>query len=182
MTTICESKQFWSCQMCSYVNSDNAHLACQMCRSPRNLKRVSNSSLQKSDTSLGIDITGMNLKDDKATQNEFKSTAYDESYDSNNCSFAVWSDSDRVEWKCQLCTYMNKSALHLTCDMCGNARPSSENDDMNFSQDLGNASYSTLQAYVSERSSRKQEERLMKARLKEISKHQDQLWEETKIE
>merc|ERR1712232_161710 len=102
-----------------------------MCRSPRNLKRVSNSSLHKSDTSLGIDITGLKLKDDKPAQNEFKSSAYDDSYDSNNNSFAVWNDSDRVEWKCQLCTYMNKSALHLTCNMCGNPRPCSEMDDMN---------------------------------------------------
>lgn len=39
-------------------------------------------------------------------------------------SFANWSISDNGAWTCIACTYVNTNVLHLTCEVCGQDRPS----------------------------------------------------------
>jgi hypothetical protein len=39
-------------------------------------------------------------------------------------SFANWSISDQGAWACVACTFVNTNPLHLTCEVCGQKRPS----------------------------------------------------------
>ena len=39
-------------------------------------------------------------------------------------SFANWSISDQGAWTCVACTFVNTNPLHLTCEVCGQKRPS----------------------------------------------------------
>jgi hypothetical protein len=60
--------------------------------------------------------------DSKLTQNHTAKPATLEAKDFQ-MSFANWSISDQGAWTCVACTYVNTNVLHLTCEVCGQNRP-----------------------------------------------------------
>jgi hypothetical protein len=98
-------------------------------------------------------------------------------------SFANWSMSDNGAWTCIACTFVNVNPLHLTCEICGQNRPSSKDRMMEQSQrvmqDMLETSFRTGQQDFLRRQSRKievLEDRVVTTeRLQEIMNYQNEI-------
>jgi hypothetical protein len=102
-------------------------------------------------------------------------------------SFANWSISDSGAWTCVACTYLNTDPLHLTCEVCGQKRPTGKdaaNQCQKAMQEVFETSIRTGQHDFLRRQQEKieeVEERVIAAeRVDEILEVQQELLEEFK--
>jgi hypothetical protein len=99
-------------------------------------------------------------------------------------SFANWSISDAGAWTCVGCTFVNTNALHLTCEICNQSRPSKKTgpECQKVMQEMFETSFRTGQQDFLRRQQEKIEEVeqrvLSSERVQEIMEVQSEMMED----